>query len=282
MAKPDKKKPAVKEPEVKKTTAQVPAVRTGAVPATAGPNVPEFVQPSDAGKGTSQAQEDNLVPLIYILQALSPAVNKRKPEYIEGAEAGDIWLRNASQQLVKGEDGILFQPCFFSKDFVEWVPRDSGGGFVGRHQEMPDDVKREEDKKNPNKVHFFRPNGNEVIETRYHVGYVHLESGARLPYVIPMASSGHTVSRQWMFMMNSIQIANGIAPSFSRLYRLKTKERTNTQGTWFTWDITDEGWVQSPEDYAKGRALEVAFSDGAKAMETPVADIREDAGDGTM
>ena len=230
----------------------------------------------DAGKGVSTAQEDNLVPLIYVLQALSPQVNKRNSEYLEGAEPGAIWLRNSPTPIVNGDEGIIFQPCHFSKDWVEWVPRDAGGGFVGRHPACPADAKRQEDPKNPNKVKFVRPNGNEVMETRYHVGFVVTANGP-LPYVIPMSSSGHTASKQWMFMMNSKLLANNKkAASFAYLYRLKTKQRTNALGTWFTWDISDEGMVQTVDEYDRGCTLYEAFASGAKQVEAPAKELQTD------
>lgn len=219
----------------------------------------------DAGKGISTAQEDNLVPLIYILQALSPQVNKRNPSHIEGAEAGSIWLRNSSSPIVDGEKGILFQPCYFTKDWVEWVPRDAGGGYVARHREFPSTAKKVADAKNPNKVKIIMPNGNELIETRYHIGFAITEAGP-LPYVIPMVSSGHTVSRQWMFLMNAKHHNGKKLPSWACLYRLKTKERSNAAGTWFTWDVADGGWVSSPDDYARGKTLYEAFCSGQKTI----------------
>src|SRR5258708_4431967 len=59
--------------------------------------------------GLSKDQADNLIPFIYVLQPLSPQVMKGDAARIEGAEAGDIWLRNGP--VIKGEDGMLFQPC---------------------------------------------------------------------------------------------------------------------------------------------------------------------------
>lgn len=239
-------------------------------------DIMDFVA-EDLGKGVSTAQEDNLVPLIYVLQALSPQVNKRNPSYIEGAEPGSILLRNAPRPVVDGEEGVLFQPCYFSKDWVEWVPRDSGGGFVGRHAELPSEAKKTADPKNPNKVKYVLPNGNELIETRYHVGFA-LVDGAALPYVIPMTSSGHTISKQWMVLMNGKQHNGKPLPSFAGLYRLRTKERSNTAGTWFTFDVSDAGFVHSREDYERGKALYMAFASGEKVMEAahdvqPVSDM---------
>lgn len=250
---------------------------------------------ADVGKGTSQDQSDNLVPLIYVLQALSPQVNERKPDYIKGAKSGDIWLRNANNPIVPGATGILFQPCYFFKDWVEWKPRDSGGGYIGRHESLPEDATQQADPKNANRVRFIRPNGNEVIETRYHVGRVILGAGHALPYVIPMTSSGHTVSRQWMFMMNNVQIGGKPAPSFGTLWRLKTKERSNASGTWFTWDIspaeavpgisvvTPQGvFVASMDDYERGQRLFNSFEAGEQKAGAPEQHLDEGAAEGAM
>lgn len=268
-----------------KKASTVPAVRTNSTAvgktADAPPAALASLAKKDAGKGVSTAQEDNLIPLIYVLQAQSPQVNKRNAgSYIAGAEAGSIWLRNFSDPIVAGEEGFLFQPCHFSKDWVEWIPRDNGGGFVGRHAELPKDAKKVSDPKNPSKVRYVRKNGNEIIETRYHVGNVITAKYGAVPYVIPLTSSGHTVSRDWMFRMNSKQLPTGDkAPSWMCLYRLRTKERTNAAGTWFTWDISDEGWVQSEEDYLRGASLHEAVTSGAKAVEADTFSETEESSD---
>lgn len=282
--------------------AQVPATtkQSTAAPANVriNPQLPAHLRDrmkADAGRGLSGKQEDNLVPMIYILQAQSPQVLKKNSAYIQGAEAGCILLRNAANPLVPVDEAIFFQPCAFDKDVVEWIPRDDGGGFVARHrfegrEDKIDHVaqrlkaKRIEDPKNPNKVRFVLPNGHELIETRYHIGYVgrELESrkldedvtiysiaGQPMPFVIPLSSTGHTFSKAWMFYMNQIQGVNGIAPSYSRIYKLSTKFLQNTQGDWYGWDYEDIGWLDEV-DFDRGRALNFAFEKGEKQIEEPL------------
>ena len=231
----------------------------------------------DAGRGVSKDQSDNLIPLIYVLQGQSPQVNKRGPDFIEGAEPGDIWLRNSPKPIVKGEVGFYFQSCFFSKDWVEWVPRTKGGGYAGRHDQRPDDAVEKPDPENPAKMKWTRPNGNHVIETRYHAGLGHMPDGGRLPYVIPISSTGHTVSRGWMFSLNSKQVGDVTAPAFASLWHITTKQKSNAAGDWFSMNVVDAGWV-SEADYDLGSALAAAFESGAKVADEPEhAEQAEDA-----
>jgi hypothetical protein len=220
----------------------------------------------DAGKGLSKDQADNVVPLVYVLQALSPQVQKRNSSYLEGAEAGCIWLRNSDDPIVSGEEGILFQPCFFNKDIVEWIPRDSGGGFVGRHKVLPTQAKAVEDPKG-RRTRFVMPNDNELRETRYHFGYVYEHGGQPMPYVIPMSGSGHQVSKAWMTLMNS----KGEFPSWAHVCRIRTRLNVNNLGEWFGWDISIERWANEDE-YDLGKKLFASLSAGQRQAEDPLQD----------
>lgn len=226
-----------------------------------------------AGEGVSNDKDDQLIPLVYVLQAQSPQCNKRSSDYVEGAEAGAILLRNSGLPAISGDVGIVCQPIFFSKDFVEWIPRSAGGGFVGRHDTRPPEAVDQPDPQNPNKTQILMPNKNELRETRYHVVRIYLPDGSKMPFVIPMSSSAHTSSRGWMAQMASKVIGGNQAPSYACLYRLKTKERTNAAGTWSTWEILDEGWVQSEEDFQAGADLYAAFASGEKKADIPVDDL---------
>jgi hypothetical protein len=121
---------------------------------------------ADAGKGVSTAIEDNIVPLVYILQSNSPQVQKKGENYVEGAEAGMIWFRG-TKDVVSGDDGIPVVPCHFEKVWIEWLP--DRGGFVGRHADKPANAVQKTDPANPKKKYWGLPNGNHVVETREHV-----------------------------------------------------------------------------------------------------------------
>lgn len=260
--------------EKEATTENLPAT-TGTGVATSemsgGIDVPDYLRDQvqeDQGKGVSTRAEDNIVPLVYVLQTNSPQVNRRHESYIEGAEPGDIWLRGAPQPIVKGQEGFLCQPCWFDQDIVEWVPRDDGGGFIGRHRSFPKETIKTEDPESPGVFRYSLPNGHELKETRYHVVRVFTKQGLIMPYVIPMTGTGHSVSRQWMFQMTSKLTAQGKPiPSFACLYLVKTKFRKNKKGEFFTLDVHDGGFVKTPRDYQLGKELHESMASGEKKIE---------------
>jgi hypothetical protein len=248
--------------------------------------VPAHLRGRTSGKGVSQSADDSLVPLIVVLQAQSPQAIKQKPEFLKGAEAGCIWLKNAPQPVIPSEVGILVQPCAFYKNVVEWIPKNkdgSGGGYVGEHKEMPKDAKEVADKDDPERKRMMSPRGTEYVETRNHAVIVYTPDGNAYPYLIPLSSSGHSVSRQWMFMMKSKTYEGHVLDSFTALYRLKTMLRTKGTYNWYTFDPHeggDEGetlWA-TDEQVKAGEALAAAFEAGEKKADMASAEPDAPAG----
>lgn len=270
---PAPQRPAQAAPAEEERRRPAPAAGNGqsravaARPQSAPPAELARMAADDVGKGVSKDTADNLVPMIYVLQAQSPQVNPRNPAYMEGAEQGMFWLRGDA--TYDGEtDGLEVQPCYFSKCVNEWIPRESGGGFVARHKEMPEDAERVVDVKNPNRVSWrSRRTGNQYVETREHILRVFLPDGRKMPFVLPFSSTGHTVSRGWMTMMNGkLMDDGGTYPSFAHTYVLRTKFTQNQQGEWFKIEVHDGSWV-TPEDYRLGKQLHDAFASGAKEVD---------------
>jgi hypothetical protein len=239
----------------------------------------EAMLQEDAGKGISTKSEDNLVPLVYVLQAGSPQVQDG-PAYIEGAKAGDIWLKNASNPIVKGKEGIWFMPCTMYMRWTEWIPREKGGGFVASYDytdrnHLPAGAERDNEEKTRPRF-FFKDTGNECVETRYEAGFV-WRDGIELPYVIPFKSTGHSTSRGWMTKRSSQKRPDGsIWPAWTSLYKLTTTLKSNNLGKWYLFEVGDPvfympGYNKPYEEglklvggdakraYALGRALEKAF-----------------------
>jgi hypothetical protein len=249
------------------------------------------------GKGLSTDQRDNLVPLVYLLQKLSPQIEERDPRFIEGARPGDIWLRGAPSpyEIIKGDEGMLFQPVLIYGDWGEWIVRERGGGLVARYpiKEKPEerdlcpveDAKKQIDPGNRNKVKFVRPNGNEIVFTKNHVGLVLTPDKQAWPYIIPMTSSGHSVSRGWMTDMNRKTFNNQRTDAWFQVWRIKSRLRTNAQGTWYTWLPTDGAFVwdivgneNALMAIERGKALYNAFATGEKQAAAADQNI-DDGGD---
>lgn len=247
---------------------------------------------TSGGRGVSTDASDNLVPLIYVLQSNSPQVDANSAQYLEGAKGGSIWLRNLASPLVDGSEGIVFQPCFFYKEWVEWRQRQNGGGFVGRHgwndktasdadgPGRPPEAKKVPHPEHKDKEIWVMPSGNEVIETRYHVGFVITDTGP-VPYVIPLKSTGHTFSKNWMFSMNQERLDGKPLDSWLSYWRLTTRQRSNSAGKWYMFEAKKEGWAPTADDVDRGQKLFEAFVSGQKvaAGEEEIADAAPAATD---
>lgn len=211
-----------------------------------------------AGVGTENiGTNDILIPRLTILQDLSPQLKRSKPEYIEGAEVGQIADVGTGDVF---PEGVLFLPVYYKKEYLEWAPRSSGKGLINVH---PDDSILEECTKD-DKGRFILDNGNYIAETAQWFG-INLSAGRRKCFV-PMASSQLKRSRKWMTMVTNerIQKADGSdfqAPIFYRSYMLATAEESNNDGDWFVWTVgrgaalpeMGEGWKRLMDEAVKFR-----------------------------
>jgi hypothetical protein len=191
-----------------------------------------------AERGVSFKQEDQLLPLIYVLQQMSPSVDKRGDGYIEGAEAGDFWLRNALKPIRNGEEGIIAIPVEMKHAWVEWLP--NRGGFVTRHEAPPIDMisKMVRGDDGRERSTLVRANGNIIAETREF--YILVDGD---PYVFPCTSTKHTFARQWQTMFHRFKHpkTGRILPAFAHMYRLSTIPQSNVLGKWFGLKFEDMG-----------------------------------------
>lgn len=255
----------------------------------------------DAGRGVSTAVEDNIVPLAYVLQSNSPQLDRSDAaKYIgKAAKAGDIWFRGTKIHVDADTDvedsGITVVPCHFSKSWLEWRP--DRGGFAGRHAARPKDaVLREEKGEDGSPRQVWRlPSGNSVVETREHVVLVIGAPFTRpTPFVVPMKSTDHTASREWMGLMNAKTIpgTDKTAPSFGYVYRMRTIPKKNDKGSWYGWQVTDAGeddgaavpmMLQDLAIYKLAKKISTDFSSGVLKADAPedepVTEETDDSGD---
>jgi hypothetical protein len=216
-------------------------------------------------RGVSQRAEDNLIPMATVLQPLSPVLTDPR-QAIEGAKAGDWLLKNCPVPLVKGQEGLLVQPVELDIKWVEWRPREAGGGLVAQHAARPAEAKEVIDGKT-GRASCVMPNGNTVIETAYRVTNVILPDGRMFPLAIPFSSTGHTARRKWETLMNTFFTpSHQVVDAYAVIYRLRTIQRTNAFGTWFVPEATAERKASAEEKF-RGRKLWDALNAGEKQVD---------------
>ena len=190
--------------------------------------VPDYIK--DSGRGQEGVgTEDVLLPRITLLQQLSPQINKKKPEYVEGAEAG-MMMNSVTKELY---DEIEIVPVFFRKEWVIWKDRDAGGGsrgaFPGQAEAMAELNKYDD-------AALL-----EVKDTANHFVLIRKPDGSIEEAVISMSGGTMRSSRQ----LNSlVRIAGG--DRFSRMYKVTSMEVNGAKGAYLTFNFEMIGWA--PED----------------------------------
>lgn len=194
-----------------------------------------------AGSGfENQTSDDYAIPFLNILQALSPQL--QDPEN-EALKQGMIF-NTVTGEAFMGKDGVAFVPCYTQHNYVEFKPRDSGGGFVGTHEVNSPLV--QDCMANQEFGTYKTPDGNDLIETFYVYGIAVEGDGSGSEAVIAFTSTKIKKYKAWMTKAKTIQIQlpggrRIPAPLFAHKYRLKTVGEKNSKGNFFNWDIAFDG-----------------------------------------
>lgn len=139
-------------------------------------DVAAFDYGEDAGAGTEgMTSADVSIPFINLLQPLSPEVEEGGSAQVEGARPG-MFYNSVTKELTDGKKGFLFQPCARQHVYVEWIPRDSGGGFVGVHLDNAPEV-IQAIRQNGGSSNQLKLGDNDLIETVYLYGHILDEDG---------------------------------------------------------------------------------------------------------
>lgn len=210
----------------------------------------------DIHRGKSQSAEDNLIPSVKLLQAQHHEVIDGHPAYIPGAVPGDFLIPGADVELVKGNEGFLFQPAAFWTSWNEYgMPRVMNDPeYLGSHKDLPDDAVEEPDEDDPRKMNWVRTvkvgKDNKkscFIFTRNHAGFV-LFRGQTLPMpvVLRLQSTGNTASRDLMQRLNSHP-----RPAYEQVYHVTSGFRSNRKGNWKGWNFSFFAYLSEKDPTAK-------------------------------
>jgi len=184
--------------------------------------------------------EDFAIPFIRVLQPLSPQVQKQDGKYVAGASAGDLY-NTVTDEVYDGEKGISIVPCAYTKKYLEWIPREKGGGLVNPNHDISILSKCVRDEVTNR---FITPDGNEIVETAQFFILV-LEDEPQQA-VLAFTSTQLGVARKWSTMLRMARVQNnkGVsvgAPMFAYTYKLTTNTQSNEKGSWNGYSVNQEG-----------------------------------------
>lgn len=235
---PETAQAAIKSP-IAETVKSV--TETGNALAVAGqPSLPtEFLDEIETGStGLENVTANNLIiPRITILQSLSPQLQRKKAEFIEGAELGDF-CDTAIGDIYKEMTVI---PVYFADILLEWAPRASGKGLVANHgmnrdilkECVQDDKRRWYHGKEPNKE-----TTNIISETATFY-CLNVTAGGRRVF-IPLSSTNRKAANRWLTLITNERVMGRQGkefqpPIFYRSWKVTKTEESNAQGDWFGW-----------------------------------------------
>lgn len=195
---------------------------------------------SAAGAGMEGvSREDMLIARLGIIQQLSPQLNPRKPEYIEGAKVGMIF-NTATNKLYP--EGVHVVPVVYERRHIAW--RRNRGGLAhdyGTDDSILSKCREEPKQDRPDVKLLITPDDNILTVTA--TWYILILDEQGMPAFIPMASSQWKPSRKWMTMATSERVNHperGLfqPPLFYRTYRLGTALVSKGDDEWCQWTVT--------------------------------------------
>ena len=221
----------------------------------------------DAGAGyQNQTADDFQIPFLALLQKGSPQVDEE--DGIEGARPGMIINTGTDELFTEVE----FVPALTEHAFIEWIPRDAGGGFVARHGRTSDVVAAAK-AESTEFGKYSTPAGNDLVETFYVYGVI-VSEGVMRPVIIAFTSKKISIYKKWNSKNKSCMIQNedgskSEPPAFAHLTKITSAGEQNVHGKFFNFrlapakgSVIDSLLPPEDERYIKARELMELVSSG--------------------
>ena len=225
------------------------------------------------GTGLEDTSSDDFaIPFLQLLQALSPQLNKNDGKYVKGAEQGNIF-NTVTGEATDGDEGLIVVPCYYNKKYLEWAPRETGGGLINTHDSR--DILTQTTKNE--RGQFVLDNGNYIAETaQFYVMVCNEDETEWTQAVIAMTSTQLSKARKWVSQMKQRRVKNSAgamveAPMFLFKYRLKTVAEQNDRGSWYGWSIGLEGQASNRDMILEGANFLKMIKSGEVQAKDPEA-----------
>lgn len=172
--------------------------------------------------------EESLFPSLGIIHDLSPQNNPGDPEFIKGAKTGMLF-NSATKQLYNGINGVRVQVLMVTKQWIEWAPRDTGGGFVRSYnsKEDADNSAAEGNNVQPSVNYYCRVVGEEGEDGNPPIVVIRLGTPSKMK-----------IARKWNFLIEESQSLSGM------IYKIIAQMETNKKKQrYYNFGVEPDGWA---------------------------------------
>lgn len=203
-------------------------------------SVPDYFKTADTAEGFEDITTQTMaIPFIRILQTLSPQLNKKKPEYILGAQEG-MFFNTVTKEIYGPTINVIVLK--FDRIFIEWLPE--RGGLVNYHS--PEHAEQVAEDKSI--FGAWKTKTGNILQENYVYFIVldgKMEEGVS---ILSLASTGIKIAREWNRLMTTHIMENGRrALPFYLIWTLETEYRENDKGNWYTFKVRTKNYISEKQ-----------------------------------
>lgn len=262
----------------------------------------------DAGEGMDDVgMNEMIIPFIRILQSNSPQCKPPEEGGIEGAVQGRL-INTATNEVYDGKAGLTQIPVLREHKYIEYIPREKGGGFVALYDPpapaltkggavikpaVNDWIQKLIDKQGKFGK-LTMENGNELIETFsfYSLFRVNEDADWRRA-VFAYASTQIKKYQMVMSTLNDIKLnhpTRGMVPYpiYAHAWNAATVGEKNKHGAFYGWRYTMIGGkaatarlTPDSQEYQMARDFHKLIKEGAVKVDYNKAQSEDDAASST-
>ena len=220
---------------------------------------------ADAGSGFENTNTDDFaIPFLRMLQAGSPQAKRTQPEYIKGAEEGDM-INTVTGRLYKGHEGVDVIPCAYIHKYNLWAQNREGfrGSVTADEYERMSKHKGTVNTQNGPKEVELDEAGNIITDTREHYVLIVHPDGSFVPALLALASTQLKKSKKWMSLMDAFKLPTGARyPMFSKIYKVTPIAESKDDFSWAGYNIEYLKDIDNPVLYTAAKAFNESVRKG--------------------